>query len=163
MSPVTAPSLPLDWGPAESPPAQAVGYTPPGAVGEVHPTPGDEFAALRTWLERYGTFTPAPPEPPWTDPRPDLVADHAHWEDLLGRAWRLDAADPEGVYGALNGMRCCGARLARTQSAGWRLVKGDELSAIEYHTYRVSYLVPHTVAITKLLSTPDLGRAAGGA
>jgi len=155
MSPVTAPSLPLDWAPAESPPAQAVGYTSPGAVGEVHPTPGDEFAALRTWLERYGTFTPAPPEPPWTDPRPDLVADHDRWEDLLGRAWRLDAADPEGVYGALNGIRCCAARLERTQSAGWRLVKGDELSEQEWHDLRERWLLPHREAITKLLGAPE--------
>lgn len=163
MSKVIAPTLPLPWVVAEEqPPAQPVGYTSPAAAADVHPT-ADEFAALREVLETTGHFTPAPPEPPWTDPRPDLVADHAHWEDLLGRAWRLDAADTEGVYGALNGMRCCGARLERTQSAGWRLVKGDELSAIEYHTYRVSYLVPHTAAITRLLSTPDLGRAAGGA
>jgi len=120
----------------------------------VHPT-ADEFAALREVLETTGHFTTAPPEPPWTDPRPDLVADHAQWEDLLGRAWRLDAADPEGVYGALNGIRCCAARLERTQPAGWRIVRGDELSEQEWHDLRERWLLPHRDAITKLLGAPE--------
>lgn len=155
MSKVIAPTLPLPWVVAEEPPpAQSVGYTSPSAPADVHPT-ADEFAALREVLETTGHFTPAPAEPPWTDPRPDLVADHAHWEDLLGRAWRLDAADPEGVYGALNGIRCCAARLERTQPAGWRIVRGDELSEQEWHDLRERWLLPHKDAITKLLGAPE--------
>lgn len=70
-----------------------------------------DCAALRQVLETVGHFAPAPPVPPWTDPRPDLTADHDRWLTLLEAAYRHDGQDPHGAYGALSGIRCCGARL----------------------------------------------------
>jgi hypothetical protein len=63
-------------------------------------------------LAQGGCFPPAPPDPPWADPRPDLIGDHARWRLVLDLAYHRDGADPEGVLGALYGTRCCGARSA---------------------------------------------------
>lgn len=60
------------------------------------PDKGDDFAALRAVFDLYGCFRPAPPDPPWADPRPDLAGDHARWELALELAYRRDASDPEG-------------------------------------------------------------------
>jgi len=129
-----------------------------------------DCAALRQVLETVGHFAPAPPDPPWADPRPDLTADHDRWQALLEAAYRHDGQDPHGVYGALSGIRCCGARLELAppagktpQSAGarpgWRLVRGDELTEAEYQRLRSIYLVPHTEALTRLLSVSSAGSA----
>jgi hypothetical protein len=112
----------------------------------------DDFAPLRVWLERYGRLTIDPRDPPWEDPRPDLVNDHSRWWLLLEAAYRLDGQDPDGLYGALFGMRCCGARLEIASPTSWRLVQGDALSAAEYQELRQRYLLPHTAALTQLLS-----------
>jgi len=129
-----------------------------------------DCAALRQVLETAGHFAPAPPDPPWADPRPDLTADHDRWQTLLEAAYRHDGQDPHGAYGALSGIRCCGARLevatpvgkapqAAGMRTGWRLVRGDELTEAEYQRLRSIYLVPHTEALTRLLNVS----AAGGA
>lgn len=114
--------------------------------------PREADGALGTWLARYGSFTPALPEPVWTDPRPDLVADHDRWQDLLGRAWLRDSADPYGVYGALHGIRCCAARLEHTAGHGWRIVCGAEMAEPEWQRLRQTWLLPHRASITALLA-----------
>ncbi len=130
-----------------------------------------DFTALRQVLETTGHFTPAPPDPPWADPRPDLVADRARWWLVLEAAWRLDGQDPNGLYGALNGMRCCGARLEIANAETWgarpedppptyRLVRGEELSEAEYADLRQRYLMPHREALTRLLNVSTAAQIA---
>ena len=69
------------------------------------------------------------------------------------------------MFGALVGIRCCGARLAHTdpvnwarapggQPSAWRLIRGDEMGEVEYAGYRQTYLAPLTAALTRLLSAP---------
>ncbi|MBI4507217.1 MAG: hypothetical protein HY691_16930 [Chloroflexi bacterium] len=82
------------------------------------------------------------------DPRPELP-DHAAWTLLLARAYALDGHDPGGVYGALHGMRCLGARLA-DDGHGWRLLPG-ELASAEYGEMRERWLLPQRDALTRLL------------
>lgn len=177
MSAITAPTLqPLLLQRQVVPAVQGAPAAEPATAAPVAPhndaEGGDsaDFTALRQVLETVGRFQPAPPDPPWQDPRPDLAADHDRWQALLAAAYRCDGQDPHGVFGALNGIRCCGARLevtAVTKQAppatnarpGWRLVRGDELTEAEYQRLRAAYLAPHTEALTKLLSAPPAARS----
>jgi len=119
----------------------------------------DDFAALRAVLEQGG-FRPAPPDPPWADPRPDLIGDHARWLLVLELAYRRDAADPEGVYGALYGARCCGAAIEHMDDdwtlkpegppPRWRLARG-EIPADEWAAIRARWLLPHRAALVEIL------------
>jgi hypothetical protein len=59
---------------------------------------------------------PAQPEHVPGDPRPDMTADHRHWQRLLA-----DIAWGAPVYYELHGFRCCGARLARREGE-WRIL-----------------------------------------
>jgi len=116
-------------------------------------------------LEQGGCFRPAPPDPPWADPRPDLIGDHTRWLLVLELAYRRDAADPEGVYGALYGARCCGAAIDHMDDdwtlkpegppPRWRLVRG-EIPADEWAAIRARWLLPHRAALEEIL----LGRKA---
>lgn len=122
--------------------------------------PGEDGAALRAVLECEGRFSPQPPDPLWADPRPDLKADHGRWSVLLALAWNIDGGDPYGVYGALYGVRCCGAALLTEAQlldltpAGpplrWRLTRG-EIPEPEWQAYRIRWLWPHKDILTKLL------------
>ena len=47
------------------------------------------------------------------DPRPDL-GDGRLWSALLAAAYALDGDDPAGLFGALHGLRSCGARAGAT-------------------------------------------------
>ena len=96
-------------------------------------------------------------------PGPDLADDHDRWLALLEAAYRHDGEDPNGVYGALNGVRCCGARLA-SQSQGeagaarvsWRTLPGVEISQAQWQALPTRWLLPHTAAIRALLAAqPD--------
>lgn len=87
------------------------------------------------------------------DPRPDLADDSALWTRLLGLAHPLDGDDPQGLFGALLGFRCCGARLEwdgekylvrPTPGGSW----ANE-SAFQFD--REKWLVPHAVALVRLL------------
>ncbi len=99
------------------------------AVGAA-PLRREDCAGLVLLPETQGQFAPAPPEPAW--------------------------ADPQGVFGALVGIRCCGAAtpaLALARSAGasvassggatpaWRLLRG-ELSAAVRQAVRAQWLTP---------------------
>ena len=148
----------------------------PSVTANVTPAePADPLVAactpLREYLDRYGSLTIDPRDPPWADPRPDLVADHSRWWLVLAAAWRLDGQDPDGVYGALSGLRCCGARLEIAGPANWslqpegppptwKLTRGEEMTEEQYQGYRQTYLVPHTAAIRKLLNAPEAGQLA---
>jgi hypothetical protein len=83
------------------------------------------------------------------DPRPDLANDSARWARLLALAYDRDGEDPRGLFGALHGLRCCGAGLAPADD-GARLVAG-EMPAEEYAAGREAWLVPHAAALTALL------------
>lgn len=144
-------------------------FAEPPVADELPPStqPGgsDDFAALRAVLEHCGCFRPAPPDPPWADPRPDLVGDHARWLLVLDLAYHRDAADPEGVFGALFGARCCGARIEHMDDdwtlkpegppPRWRLARG-EIPADEWAAIRARWLLPHRAALVEIL----LGRKA---
>lgn len=150
----------FDLGPlfAEPPAAEE---SPPAA----QPGGNDDFAALRAVLEHCGRFRPGPLDPPWADPRPDLVGDHARWLLVLELAYRRDAADPEGVFGALFGVRCCGAAIEHLDNnwtlkpegppPRWRLARG-EIPADEWAAIRARWLLPHRAALAEIL----LGRQA---
>lgn len=139
-------------------------FAEPPAADELPPStqPGgcDDFAALRAVLEHCGCFRPAPPDPPWADPRPDLVGNHARWLLVLDLAYHRDAADPEGVFGALFGARCCGARIEHMDDdwtlkpegplPRWRLVRG-EIPADEWAAIRARWLLPHRAALEEFL------------
>jgi hypothetical protein len=141
----------------------------PSAAAELpraaQPGRSDDFAALRAVLERDGCFHPPPPDPPWDDPRPDLVGDHYRWLLVLELAYRRDFADPEGAFGALFGARCCGARIEHVDDnwtllpegppPRWRLVRG-EIPADEWAAIRTRWLLPHLAALAEIL----LGRQA---
>jgi len=125
----------------------------------------DDCAALRAVLEQGGSFRPAPPDPPWADPRPDLIGDHARWLLVLDLAYHRDTAGPEGVFGALFGARCCGARIEHMDDdwtlkpegppPRWRLARG-EIPADEWAAIRARWLLPHRAALEEIL----LGRKA---
>jgi hypothetical protein len=83
------------------------------------------------------------------DPRPDLTDDSALWSQLLARAWEFDGADPDGCFGALLGIRCCGARLAADK--GWVRISPGEIG-VEYPALRDKWLVPHGETIRWLLA-----------
>ncbi len=84
-------------------------------------------------------------------PRPDLVADSPHWCRLLGLAYDQDGDDGNGVFGALHGIRCMGARLIR-KGAGW-VIRGEYDG---YDADRRNWLLPHRAPLTQLLT--ELGR-----
>ena len=130
----------------------------PGEAPPVEST--DDFAALRAVLERDGRFCPQPPEPLWADPRPDLTGDHSRWTVLLALAWAVDGLNPYGLYGALYGVRCCGAALVTEAQPldltpegprlRWRLTRG-EIPELEWRSYRARWLWPHKETLIKLL------------
>jgi hypothetical protein len=98
----------------------------------------------------------------WTqDPRPDFADDSALWTRLLARAHQWDADDPRGLFGALHGFRIWGARLEEREGrlfirprpapeGGW----ADEA---EFQAERQQWLVPHAVALVRLLRAVQEG------
>ncbi len=126
--------------------------------------PAEVCAALRSWLDSYGHCELAPPEPPWTDPRPDLKGDHGRWTVLLALAWANDGLNPYGVYGALYGVRCCGAAIVTDvqpldlSPAGpplyWRLTRG-EMPEPEWQACRAQWLQAHRDVLVRLLKGGD--------
>jgi hypothetical protein len=94
------------------------------------------------------------------DPRrEDLPVDSGLWSAALARCYDLDGDDPDGLFGALRGMRCLGARLEETAS-GVRLRPG-ELSRTEYAELRERYLMPHAPLVERLLAGLTPQSAAG--
>lgn len=87
------------------------------------------------------------------DPRPDLAEDHALWEALLLHARAGEGDDPESLYGALDGLRCLGARLAMVNGHA-RLFRG-EIGDNEYQALRDRWLRPHHERLVWLLGKLD--------
>ena len=73
------------------------------------------------------------------DPRDDLVDDDPGWRDLLVLIWDGGVAD--GIWQALNGLRCMGACLEPTRNGGARLVTGY-MAPGEYAVLRDRWLRP---------------------
>ena len=82
------------------------------------------------------------------DPRPDL-GDGPLYGRLLALAWALDGHDPAGLFGALHGLRCLGARTGRDVGRA-RLLAG-EIPAPEYAALRRRYLLPRADDLRRLL------------
>lgn len=84
------------------------------------------------------------------DPRPDLAEDSGQWERLLAVAYGLDGNEPRGVFGALHGMRCLGARLAVIN--GQAKLFAGEIEQGEYNELRETWLAPHHEQLQRLLT-----------
>jgi hypothetical protein len=85
------------------------------------------------------------------DPRPDLAGDSQMWARLLRGAAEIDFDDPYGLFGALYGVRCCGATLEAT-TRGWRIVRPEEMGTWEWEDLREQWLMPHKAALKALLA-----------
>jgi hypothetical protein len=85
------------------------------------------------------------------DPRPDLAGDSEMWARLLRGAAEIDFDDPNGLFGALYGIRCCGATLEAT-ARGWRIVRPEDMGTWEWEDLREQWLMPHRAALTALLA-----------
>lgn len=91
-------------------------------------------------------------EPLNFDPRPDLTEDSALWDKLLMHTRAIDGNDPNGLYGALDGIRCCGARLYLDGDT--LKIDGSECSAPDGRTYvglRQQYLIKHADKLRRIL------------
>ncbi|MGH2531568.1 MAG: hypothetical protein ACRDJW_04605 [Thermomicrobiales bacterium] len=110
-------------------------------IDDLRPAITRHKAALLMLLDRE-RFT--------ADPRPDLTDDSGLWRRLLAAAYDRDGHAPAGVFGALHGLRCEGARLV---VAGGRVrLESGELGD-EYQALKQSSLTPHTAAIMRLFAT----------
>ncbi len=87
----------------------------------------------------------------WTsDPRPDIADGTTAWSLLLGIAFDADGAEPNGCFGVLHGLRCCGAGLERDERGRWKVTAG-EMDATEYAADRDAWLMPRRTAVGELL------------
>ncbi len=127
------------------------------------------IAAQKSGLLDYlaGKFTVhirPDPDPPWTDPRPDLKGDGSRWMLLLEAAYPRDTA--HALFGMLYVLRQMGARLEiagpkdRTPLPegplpNWKIVRGDEMTAEEYDDFRERYMLRHSAALAGLLAAPE--------
>ena len=76
------------------------------------------------------------------------------WDRLLLMAAGVDGTDPDGLCGALRGLRCCGARLV-LGDRGWR-VEADQsywTTPEEWSADTERWLMPHLVSLRELLAT----------
>ncbi len=89
------------------------------------------------------------------DPRRDL-ADGALFARLLADGYALDGADPQGIFGALHGLRCCGARLAL--DFGRARVVAGEMGRDEYAADRARWLLPRADELRRLLAAVSVPR-----
>jgi hypothetical protein len=144
---------------------------------KIHALPGDprpDPAAAPIWAAGYEATLRERPETVLeagrrrerftADPRPDRELDADLWSLLLAAAFDVDGHDPNGLCGALHGLRCSGSALI-ADGGRVRLATGA-LAAAEYADLRREYLVPHEVALRGLLravaavAEPNIGRSA---
>jgi hypothetical protein len=84
-----------------------------------------------------------------SDPRAgDYPDDALLWVRLLTRAYEIDGANPQGLFGALSGLRALGAGLQVTPN-GMRIVAGEIGTA--YREIRETWLLPHADLLKLLL------------
>ena len=84
------------------------------------------------------------------DPRPDLESDSRFWHYLLRHAQLEDEDDPRGAFGALHGVRCCGARLEWQANGSLRIVADAEYLG-SFEDNRETWLMPHRAQIAAWL------------
>ncbi len=86
-----------------------------------------------------------------SDPRPDKVTDHKHWQDVLHNAWHTD----QDLYGVLHGVRCGGAEIVLTANS-FMLVPGD-WGPVEWDNVKQRYLSPCKEKLIKVFRISRLG------
>lgn len=89
-----------------------------------------------------------------TDPRPELTRDTPRWRRLLAVAFLVDGDHPEGLFGALHGLRCLGARLVASGSTeqGCRLLPPEGYDTRQWQADRQCWLLPHEEILMPLLA-----------
>ena len=92
-------------------------------------------------------------EGPGWDPRPELTEDSTLWARLLALAYEVDGTAPDGMYGALDGMRCMGAGLGVV--GGKLKLTAGAMDPEEYGQDCTKYLMPHRTALAELLRRLD--------
>ena len=83
------------------------------------------------------------------NPRPDLGEDSELWARLLLKAYVIDSGNREGLFWALHGMRCVGARLRLGKSTA--IMEAGQVAAPEYEAWKRQYLEPHRETLLRLL------------
>lgn len=88
---------------------------------------------------------------PCVDPRRDLKEDTALWSRLLPAAFIEDGdgPPPASLFWAIQGLRCCGARL--TIDGDTARLGAGEMAAEDYAAQREKYLRPHGKQLVRLL------------
>jgi hypothetical protein len=93
-----------------------------------------------------------------------VTADSRAWRALLELAFLLDGEAPAGLFGALHGVRCCGARRVPVDGslpsgAGCRLVPGGDYlgGARARATDRERWLVPAAGVLAPMLRSLRTG------
>ncbi|MHB8508929.1 MAG: hypothetical protein ACYDGR_09825 [Candidatus Dormibacteria bacterium] len=107
--------------------------------------------ALINVEDQLATLADDEPSRAIADVRPDLQQDSGLWIRLL-ELTAADAHDPEGLFGALLGMRASGCRLV---IVGGKVVMrpGAEWEQPErYVYYRDKYIAPHRDAAVRALT-----------
>jgi len=85
------------------------------------------------------------------DPRPDLSLDTQYWRSLLHHAALADDADAvDGAFGALHGVRCCGARI-RPQPSGVLGIEARDDYLGDWGVDRQRRLTPHRSELIRWL------------
>ncbi len=146
---------------------QSQSQTAPSKLVEHAQRANAQRQSARVLMERDQREVPSVPTRLRFDPRPDLIEDQALWRGLLLlAAVEPDADDPNCIYGVLHALRCCGARLAWTESRTLRL-QGDGYGTRYYGNWRDDrqrWLLPRRVQLTRLLAeTPAFVRESSGA
>lgn len=84
------------------------------------------------------------------NPRPDLIEDVELWARLLLKAYPIDGAKSDGLFAALHGMRCAGARLRLGQTTAI-LSSPEDFGQDEWAEWKAKYLEPHRETLLRLL------------
>jgi hypothetical protein len=103
--------------------------------------PMDTQQLLAEW-QQYLTERPLPTD----DPRPDIWVDHNLWATLLPLA---HGHGPEELFGALHGLRCLGAGLAKL--GGRVQLTHGAIDPRDYQADREKYLIPHAQQLVMIL------------
>jgi len=101
----------------------------------------DREQLIAAW-EQYLAERPLPTD----DPRPDIWVDHSLWAALLPLA---HGHGPDELFGALLGLRCLGAGLAKL-GGRLQLVHGA-IASRAYQADREIYLMPHAQQLVMIL------------
>lgn len=84
------------------------------------------------------------------NPRPDLIEDVDLWARLLLKAYPIDGSKSDGLFAALHGMRCAGARLRLGQTTAI-LSSPEDFGQDEWACWKQEHLEPHRETLLRLL------------